>query len=375
MGGASVYNVAMYAVLLSGGVDSSVALGLLRRQVSDPVEAYYLKVWLEDELSYLGKCPWEEDLSYAEAVASSFDVPLRVVSLQREYHDEVVRYVLDELRCGRTPSPDLFCNADIKFKAFLSALPDGGGGVEKIVTGHYARIEHLPATSPGPRLLRAPDDIKDQTYFLSRLSSDQLGRAVFPLGTYSKGQVRALAEEWQLPNRARPDSQGICFLGKIRYGDFVAHHLGSDPGPIIDVSSGNTLGEHRGHWFYTIGQRQGLGLGGGPWYVVGKRIDENAILVAHAEAERTNRTHRFRVRGLNIIGSGTQRLTPRSTAYLAIKVRHGPGFLKGRLSLEGEAAEGGVVELDQPERGVADGQFAVFYDDQECVASGIIQRL
>ncbi len=367
----------MLAVLLSGGVDSSVALGLLREETSEPVQAYYLKVWLEDELSYLGNCPWEEDLSYAEAVAGQFDVPLRVVSLQREYHDTVVTYVLDELRLGRTPSPDLFCNADIKFKAFVEALPSG----VRVATGHYARVEHHDdtadggpdGTTPGPKLFRAPDPVKDQTYFLSRLSPAQLAGARFPLGRLTKEEVRERARRWNLPNRDRPDSQGICFLGKIRYRDFVGHHLGERPGPIIDVTTGNILGEHRGHWFYTPGQRQGLGLGGGPWYVVAKDVAENRILVAHAEVEGELRTKAFAVRGINRLGSGRELLSASAVLDLRLKVRHGPGFLSGRLTVDDDPSRG-VVELSQAERGVADGQFSVFYVGEECIGSGIIQR-
>jgi len=374
----------MLALLLSGGVDSSVALGLLREETSEPLEAYYLKVWLEDELSYLGNCPWEEDLSYAEAVARQFDVPLRVVSLQREYHDKVVSYVLDELRLGRTPSPDLFCNADIKFKAFVEALPAGS----RVATGHYARVEHRngeteagpgagagPSDPSGPKLFRAPDPVKDQTYFLSRLSPEQLAGARFPLGRLTKEEVRDRARRWNLPNRDRPDSQGICFLGKIRYRDFVGHHLGELPGPIVDVSNGNILGTHQGHWFYTPGQRQGLGLGGGPWYVVAKDIAENRIVVAHAETECDLRTKRFAVRGINRLGSGGELLSVSAELELRLKVRHGPGFLSGRLTVDGGDPSRGLVELSEAERGVADGQFAVFYLGEECIGSGIIQRI
>jgi tRNA (5-methylaminomethyl-2-thiouridylate)-methyltransferase len=364
----------MFAVLLSGGVDSSVALGLLREETSESITAYYLKVWLEDELSYLGNCPWEEDLGYAEAVAGAFGVPLRVVSLQREYHEKVVSYVLEELRLGRTPSPDLFCNADIKFKAFVEALPaeaaSEGSGL-RIATGHYARVEQ----TDGPKLFRAPDPVKDQTYFLSRLSPEQLSGAHFPLGHLTKEEVRERARRWNLPNRDRPDSQGICFLGKIRYRDFVGHHLGEKTGPIVDIATGNILGSHRGHWFYTPGQRQGLGLGGGPWYVIAKDVVENRVLVAHAESEEERRTRRFAVRGINRLGTGLELLDGSRDVELQFKVRHGPGFLSGRLGVDGRDPTRGTVELATPERGIADGQFAVFYLGDECIGSGIIQRI
>ena len=207
------------AALISGGVDSSVALNILKNEGHD-LTAYYLKVWLEDELAFLGECPWEADLKFVRAVCDQLDVPLEVISLQSEYLERVVSYALDELRAGRTPSPDIFCNQRIKFGAFFDHIDSS---YEKVATGHYAQIAQSNGTY---HLKRAPDPVKDQTYFLSGMYQSQVARALFPIGNMMKSKVRQLARDFDLPNQARKDSQGICFLGKIRYPDFIAFHLG-----------------------------------------------------------------------------------------------------------------------------------------------------
>ncbi len=203
------------AVLLSGGVDSSVALRLVKQAGHRDIAAFYLKIWLEDELAYLGNCPWEEDLKYTRAVCEQAGVPLNVVSLQTEYQERVVSAAVEELRAGRTPSPDIWCNQRIKFGLFCEKIDPG---FDKIVSGHYAQVEERGVL----RLLkRSPDPVKDQTYFLCALNQKQLGRLWFPIGHLRKDGVRRLAREYDLPNRDRKDSQGICFLGKIF---LVLHH-------------------------------------------------------------------------------------------------------------------------------------------------------
>ena len=252
------------AVLTSGGVDSSVALRLLKDAGHD-VTAFYLKIWLEDELAYLGECPWEEDLEFVQKICSEIDVPLKVVPMQQEYWNKVVSYTVSEAKAGRTPNPDVLCNQQIKFGAFYEFIDDS---YEKVATGHYAQVEE---SADGFLLKRAPDPVKDQTYFLAQISQKQLSRAMFPIGEYKKDEVRALAEKYQLPNKDRKDSQGICFLGKIPFKEFLKHHLDEMPGDFIDLETMEKIGEHQGFWFYTIGQRNGLGLSGGPWFVVKKR--------------------------------------------------------------------------------------------------------
>ena len=343
------------ALLLSGGVDSSTALMELAQR--EPVTAFYLKVWLEDEHAQLGDCPWEEDLEYARAVCRLAGVPLEVVSMQREYHEHVVGYVVEALRRGNTPSPDLFCNRHIKFGLFLDRV---GRHFERVASGHYARIGQA---ANAVQIMRAPDPVKDQTYFLARLQQQQVQRLLFPIGGLTKQQVRACAAAWNLPNRNRPDSQGICFLGNVRYNQFVRHYLGERSGAIVEQDSGRVLGQHRGYWFHTIGQRQGLGLSGGPWYVVGKDVDDNCIYVAHSTVAQ----RQLRVRALNWIDAAPH------SRRLQLKLRHGPQLIGCRLDPPPDGAgDEWDVQLDSADGGIAPGQFAVFYDGEVCLGSGEI---
>lgn len=346
------------AVLISGGVDSAVALRLLQQQGHTELTAFYLKIWLEDELAFLGDCPWEDDLRQVRAVCEGAGVPLEVLSLQTEYHETIVADAIRELRAGRTPSPDISCNTRIKFGVFLDRI---GSHFDKVATGHYAR---LGARANQALLLRAPDPVKDQTYFLSRLRQDQLQRALFPIGHLRKAEVRALARDWNLPNATRPDSQGICFLGKVKFPEFVRFHLGTRPGPIVDITSGRTLGEHEGYWFFTIGQRQGIKLGAGPWYVVGKDITTNTLRVCHADALPTHTRNRFRLEDLHWIAG------PPPVPSLSIRVRHGPAIVPCHFTtLDPDSAE---VTLATPDPGIALGQSGVLYDADECLGAGTI---
>lgn len=369
------------AVLLSGGVDSSVAL--LRLREEEPAEdltAFYLKIWLEEELAGLGDCPWEEDLSHARAVAERAGVELRVVPLQREYRERVVAYALAELRAGRTPSPDVLCNRHIKLGAFLEVV---GEGYARVASGHYARI----ALRGGRRLLaRAADPVKDQTYFLSQTTGAQVARCRFPLGDLTKREVRRLATAWDLPNAARPDSQGLCFLGEIPFDGFVRAYLGKAPGEIREAGpdgrSGRLLGEHRGHWFHTLGQRKGLGLSGGPWFVVGKDAAANVVRVAHAEALAGFARDRFLVPAPHWIAGeppeglgsgGAARARQDEPLALRVKVRHGPAMLHCLVERAPEGAAGALaVTIERADPGLAPGQFAVFYDGEICLGGGAI---
>src|SRR5437667_424274 len=242
------------AVLLSGGVDSSVALLLVKQAGHQEINAFYLKIWLEDELAYLGNCPWEEDLKYARAVCEQAGVPLTVVSLQTEYHERVVAAAVEELRAGRTPSPDIWCNQRIKFGLFFEKI---GRGFDRVASGHYGQVEDQGGVCV---LKRSPDPVKDQTYFLCALNQEQLRRLWFPLGHLRKVEVRQLARQWRLPSCERKDSQGICFLGKIKYPEFIRYYLGERTGEIVELESGQPLAGHRRCWFYTIGRSKGTGL-------------------------------------------------------------------------------------------------------------------
>lgn len=354
------------AVLVSGGVDSSVALHRLVAEGHRDITAFYLKIWLEDELAFLGECPWEEDLAFVRAVCDQVNVPLEVVPLQKEYWDRVVSHAIRELKAGRTPSPDILCNQQIKFGAFVEHLAPH---FSHIATGHYAIVTHEEGKES--RLYKGNDPVKDQTYFLSYLSPEQLSRCLFPVGSMPKREVRELAAQYALPNRDRPDSQGICFLGKIKYDTFVNYHLGDREGAIVELETGKKLGTHRGYWFHTIGQRKGLGLSGGPWYVVNKDINDNVVYVSRTEPGQrfTDQRREFQVAALNWLGREAYgRL---ASGRLSVKVRHGAKTIPCTVTLnaDGSAAQ---VHLEEADTGIAPGQFTVFYDNQWCLGSGII---
>lgn len=366
------------AVLLSGGVDSSVAL-LRLREAAGPggLTAFFLKVWLEEETLGFGDCPWEDDLAHARAVAASLGVRLEVVPLQREYRERIVSYAVDELRAGRTPSPDVLCNRHIKLGAFLEAV---GEEYDTVASGHYARVVERPPPGEAPGealrwLATAADPVKDQTYFLAQLTAEQLARCRFPLGDLEKHQVREIAASHGLATARRPDSQGLCFLGEIPFDAFVRAHLGERPGTVRDAEGGRVLGEHRGHWFYTLGQRKGLGLSGGPWFVTAKSVDDDTVWVTHGDRLAGVAPDRFTVPAPHWItrapdlDGGAELRVPR----IRVKVRHGPASLGCRVE-RAPGGEGGlVVTLERPDPGLAPGQFAVFYDGEICLGGGAME--
>lgn len=348
------------AVLVSGGVDSTVALRLLKEQGHE-VTAFYLKIWLEDELAYLGDCPWEEDLSFVRAVCEQAQVPLEVLSLQKEYWEYVVAYTIAEIKAGRTPNPDIFCNKYVKFGFFLDKID---ASYKKVATGHYAQVEEKNGLF---YLKRSPDEIKDQTYFLSALNQAQLARALFPIGHLPKEQVRVLAHKFDVLNKDRKDSQGICFLGKLKFSDFIRHHVGDKPGPMIEFETGKKLGEHRGFWYHTIGQRQGSGLSGGPWYVVAKDVQSNTVYFSRSYYSPDKLRDSFTITQCNWLTG----FAPDKHA-LKVKIRHGKGMYNCQLTINNDGT--GSVKLATHDQGLAAGQFAVFYDGEYCLGSGMIDR-
>ena len=349
------------AVLLSGGVDSSVALKLLKEEGKHEITAFYLKIWLEDELSFLGECPWEEDMKYVRAVCEQLDVPLEIVPLQKEYMERVVTYVLAELKQGRTPSPDILCNERIKFGAFYDCIDPS---YEKIATGHYAQV--IEDDSGLSQLMRAPDPVKDQTYFLSSLRQEQVARALFPIGSLMKNRVRELAEEFDLPTKVRKDSQGICFLGKISYPDFVRFHLGEKEGDIVEYETGEKKGGHKGVWFHTIGQRQGLGLSGGPWYVVKKDLEKNIVYISHKNGIESQLRDNCIVNTVHWIAG-----SPPEGTQVSVKLRHGPNMTDAFIRDLGNNKF--KVSLAEPDKGIAPGQSCIFYKDTICLGRGVIE--
>ncbi|MBE2280797.1 MAG: tRNA 2-thiouridine(34) synthase MnmA [Ignavibacteriaceae bacterium] len=346
------------AVLLSGGVDSSVALSILKGKGHD-LTAFYLKIWLQDEFTSLGDCPWEEDIKYATAVCKQLDVPFEVVTMQNEYWDSIVSYTIAEVKSGRTPNPDVFCNSMIKFGKFFDKIDDS---FEKVASGHYALTEKAGGNY---RLKISPDPVKDQTYFLSYLKQKQLKRALFPLGDFNKNEVRKIANSLKLANMERKDSQGICFLGQIKFKDFVKFHLGTLKGDIINADTGKKMGIHDGFYFYTIGQRSGLGLSGGPWYVTAKDQANNIVYISDTKTEEAILKTDFEVAGINWID-----YVPSNLERLRVKLRHGKQFINCTIQYldNGNA----IVKLEKGDRGIAPGQFAVFYDDKYCLGGSVI---
>lgn len=346
------------AHLLSGGVDSSLALKLMLESGYD-AKAYYLKVWLEDELSFLGNCPWEEDIEFARKVCDYLNVPLEIINMQAEYLENIVDYTLKELKAGRTPSPDVMCNKHIKFGEFFKKI---GDSFDVASSGHYATIEEK---SGKYYLKESVDKVKDQTYFLTYLSQEQLSKIYFPIGSYTKSEVRNLADEYGLPSKSRPDSQGICFLGKIAYNDFIKFHLGEKSGEIVEMETGRILGKHKGYWYHTIGQRHGLGLSGGPWFVAKKDIEDNTVFVSKVKFGDSVQRRSLILNNINWIPE-----LPSGKEF-QIKLRHGPN--KVNCELISISPSRAFITLEEPDQGIAAGQFGIIYKNGYCFGGGVIE--
>ncbi len=349
------------AVLISGGVDSAVAVELLHREGHE-LHLFYIRIGNDTDE---GDCSAEEDIEMCTLIARRYNLPFRVVSLHEEYWDSVMAYTLRTVKDGLTPHPDMMCNKLVKFGYFEERW---GKDFDATATGHYASV----VEKDGKLWLgTAVDPVKDQTDFLARISYDQLRHLIFPLGKLPKSEVRRIAEEVALPNARRKDSQGICFLGKINYNDFIERHLGTRPGPVIEIETGRKVGEHRGYWFHTIGQRKGLGLSGGPWFVVRKNVRDNVVYVSNGYDTRRQYGREIPLEQMNWITEDPFH-TDRTAIKVAFKTRHTPQFLSGTLSCEG----GDTLTLmsDSDVQGIAPGQYAVIYtpDRTLCLGSGMI---
>ena len=355
------------AVLLSGGVDSSVVLYELFRRGLHP-DCFYIKIGPEEETEW--DCSSEEDLEMATAVARKYGCRLDVIDCHREYWENVTRYTMDKVRAGLTPNPDVMCNQLIKFGAFEEKM---GHDYDITATGHYAQTEWHDGRK---WLVAAPDPVKDQTDFLAQLHPWQLRKAVFPIGHMMKDEVRRIALEEHLVNANRKDSQGICFLGKINYNEYLRRYLGEQPGDVVEQDTGRIIGHHRGLWFHTIGQRKGLGFGGGPWFVVDKDVAGNILYVAHGYDPKTAYRSEFRVIDFHEV-TWSELTAPDGLkeygAEVTFKIRHTPGYLPGRI--EWTAPGEFIMHASAPIHGVAPGQFCVVYDRQHhrCFGSGEIR--
>lgn len=349
------------AVLISGGVDSAVAVYRLLEQGHD-LHLFYIRIGNDNGE---GDCSAEEDIEMCRFIAAKFRLPFDIVSLHQEYWDNVMDYALRTVKAGLTPNPDLMCNKMIKFGYFEQRW---GHEFDLTATGHYATTRQADGFK---WLTTAVDPVKDQTDFLARISYDQLKHLVFPIGDLPKARVREIAIQTSMPNAYRKDSQGICFLGKINYNDFIRRHLGERPGPIIDIATGHKLGTHHGYWFHTIGQRKGLGLSGGPWYVVKKNIADNVIFVSNGyntERQYGRELHLDEMHFITADPWGTD-CDHRSVCF---KNRHTPTFLPGNITRLPDGSY--LLESEQKVQGIAPGQFAVIYDPSAtiCYGSGII---
>ena len=372
------------AALVSGGVDSSVVVHLLKEQGYTP-DIFYIRIGMEDEEGYID-CPAEEDIEITQWIAKKYGCRFEEVNLHKEYWDNVVSYTIESVRKGLTPNPDVMCNKLIKFGAFDDKR---GHDYDRIATGHYARTEQVDSgqwtvdsgatqdggvqqgtdySSPITFLATAKDPVKDQTDFLSQLSYKQIQKLMFPIGHLMKSEVRAIAHEAHLPSADRKDSQGICFLGKINYNDFIRRYLGEREGKIVELETGKVLGTHKGYWFHTIGQRKGLYLSGGPWFVVRKDIEENVLYVSQGYDPREQYGDRITLMGFHPLAPITLTLP----LEVKFKIRHTPEFHPGRLV----QLPDGLVQIESEEliQGIAAGQYATIYDADAhlVIASGMI---
>ena len=356
------------ALLLSGGVDSSVVLYELVQHGIHP-DCFYIKIGPEDgednplsdeQDSDVWDCSSEEDLEMASSVAHKYKCRLEVVDCHREYWDQVARYTMEKVKAGFTPNPDVMCNRLIKFGAFDEKK---GHEYDFIATGHYAQTAWIDGRK---WLVTSPDPVKDQTDFLAQIYDWQLQKSLFPIGHYMKDAVREIAEREHLVNAKRKDSQGICFLGKINYNDYIRRYLGEKPGDVIEQETGRIIGTHKGLWFHTIGQRKGLGFGEGPWFVIKKDVERNILFVSHGYDPQDAYKKEFSVADFHHL---VDVALPEKVTF---KIRHTPEYHPAAV----ENLGGGryVVHSEHPIHGVAPGQFCVIYDENHyrCYGSGEI---
>ncbi len=355
---------------MSGGVDSSLTAALLLEQGYD-VTGVYMKNWSQDLPGM--KCPWKEDYQDAKRVAVQLGVAFKMYDFEKEYRQKVVDYMLDGYQRGVTPNPDVMCNQEVKFKLFLeTALADGA---DMIATGHYARILHDTATLNDQRstidaasLHTAANTDKDQTYFLYRVSENALNYSLMPLGEFkTKAQVRAEAERRGLATAHKKDSQGICFVGKVGIKDFLLHELGEQQhGDILD-QHGVRIGKHDGALFYTIGQRQGLGVGGGlPYYVTGKNMEKNEVFVTTDIQDPSLWHDKLDLTACHWINE-----PPQSGKSYSVRTRYRAELIPATFTWD-EVNNRGALHLEQPVRAVTPGQSAVLYEATRVLGGGIV---
>lgn len=349
---------------MSGGVDSSVAALLLKEQ-GYKVIGIFMKNW--DEKDEFGECSATKDAEDARRVCEKIGIPFYTINFVDKYWNHVFTYFLDELKMGRTPNPDVLCNKEIKFKAFLDYAMKLGA--DYLATGHYARVDEKDGRY---RLLKGEDNNKDQTYFLCMLGQDQLEKTLFPLGGMNKREVKEIAKRAGFETAYKKESTGICFIGERNFKNFLKNYLPAKPG-YIKTLDGKVVGKHDGLMYYTLGQRKGLGIGGQgsgePWFVVDKDLDNNILYVVQGDK------HPF-LYSKGIIATGLHWISgkiPDSSFRCGVKLRYRqPDQGAVVYFRENNTCE---VVFDEPERAVTPGQFAVFYDGDECIGAGTIDQV
>jgi tRNA-specific 2-thiouridylase len=348
---------------LSGGVDSSVAAFLLQEQGYD-VECIFMKNWEDDDNEI---CSSANDYNDALEVCEILGLPLHSVNFSNEYWDKVFAHFLEEYKAGRTPNPDVLCNREIKFKAFLDYALQLG--ISKIATGHYANVKETPS---GFQLLKGIDRNKDQSYFLYMLSKKPLSKSTFPIGKIKKQEVRKLAKKAGLPIAEKKDSTGICFIGERNFRQFIERYLPEQPGDIVS-NEGEKVGTHNGLMYYTIGQRKGLGIGGGhgksnlPWYVIEKIMDKNILIVCQGNDHPLLYSNIITASQLHWISGAA----PDEGKQLAAKIRYRQKDKICRIEpVNGDSA---IIYFEEPVFAAAPGQSVVLYDGEICLGGGIIE--
>ncbi len=347
------YPIAMKIYVgMSGGVDSSLTAALLKEQ-GHQVTGVYMKNWAEEWSIF--DCPWADDLEDASKVAEQLGIPFKVFDLRQQYHDTVVSYMLAEYQAGRTPNPDVMCNQEMKFGVFMDlAFEDGA---EAIATGHYARVKE-------GKLYAGLDTNKDQSYFLYRVRPEILTKVFMPIGEYKKPVVRQMAAERGLITAHKKDSQGICFIGKVDMKDFLRQYIQAEPGEVID-EHGKVVGYHQGAVFYTIGQRSGMGVGGGkPYYVTGKDMAKNQVFVTTDKEDKDLWAVTITIDQLHWL---TEK--PAAGQKYQVRPRYRSPLMSAEIAIEDERAQ---IKLDKPARAIAEGQSVVVYDGDLVVGGGII---
>lgn len=348
---------------MSGGVDSSVTALLLKRQGYDVV-GIFMKNW--DDTDESGFCTAESDAEDVRRVCEQIDIPYYTVNFEKEYYDKVFSYFLDEYKAGRTPNPDVMCNREIKFGEFLDRALQLGA--DYLATGHYARVIEENGVY---KLLRGVDAGKDQTYFLNALNQEQLSKAMFPIGHLPKAEVRRIAEEAGLYTAKKKDSTGICFIGERDFRSFLSQYLPAKPGQMIDIATGEVKGRHDGLMYYTLGQRQGLGIGGSgngePWFVAEKDLEQNILYVVQGDKHPSLYSTGLVASTINWIGGNL----PEGPLACTAKFRYRQPDQGVTMTLR---ADGTLhVAFDAPQKAITPGQAVVFYDGETCLGGGIIE--